>query len=99
MYIIEMVTYNIKNNIAEKDFLFLSYKFENLLKEKSKGFIKRSLTRDFFTKKCIELIWWSSIEDAKNALNKMPSYKEFEDFSSILDESTSEIIYLKKIEK
>lgn len=97
MYVIEMVSYNIKPDVNDILFLQLSSDFETSLKREISGFIRRSVTKSFNERKCIELIWWKSIKDATIALEKMPLTNEFKKFCEILEDENSEIIYLKEM--
>ncbi len=95
--IIEVVTFQVKNDVSEEQLLKLSHAFELALKCEARGFIKRSLTKHCTQdNKWVELIWWNSMEDAQAALEKMPPTIEFQEYSSALEEEGSEIFYLEE---
>ena len=94
--IIEVVTFQVKNEVDEASFLKLSAFFGVALKREMDGFVKRSLTKHSKENKWVELIWWSSMESAQLALKKMPQTKEFKNYCSALEEDDTEIVYLEE---
>ena len=94
--IIEVVTFQTKNNVSEEQLLKLSHAFGEALRREVDGFIKRTLTKHCTQDTWVELVWWDSMESAEVALEKVLQIKEFEQYNNILEEDGSEIFYVEE---
>lgn len=94
-YIIEVVTFNIKQGVTEKQLLNTSSNFEIMLKRNIQGFEKRTLTKHCEKEQWVEMIWWNSMDNAQNALETATKTAEFDEYNSLLEEG-SEIYYLEE---
>ena len=99
-HIIEVVIMQIKNGVSEREFLELSAKFGEALKQedKVKGFIKRSFTKHLTEDKWIEMIWWENMECAQAALEMVPRTVtfEFQQYCAAIEDSNTKIFYLEE---
>ncbi len=95
-YIIEVVTFNIKNDVCVDKLLKASNKFEVMLRREVPGFVKRTLTKHCEKELWVEMLWWNSMTEAENALEIAPKTIEFENYNSLLEEEGSEIYYLEE---
>lgn len=75
------ISYKLKENVSEEDFLFASEKCHNEVLSKQKGFISWEVLRDGDT--WVDLIKWETADDAKKSETagaNNPAAREFYSF-------------------
>lgn len=95
--IVEFAPFYLKKAASVPDFLIASDKFHNEFMSKQKGYISRKLLVD--GEMWSDLVVWSSMEDAQNAINAFDDNTAACEYMSFIDQERSCDIHHFSIEK
>ncbi|MCL2116400.1 MAG: hypothetical protein FWH29_09285 [Methanobrevibacter sp.] len=90
--VVEFVTFKLKKGASEPDFLLVSDKFNHEFLAKQKGYISRNLLVD--GEIWADLVFWETMEDAKNAVKAFRKSEAAKEYMSFLNGPSCKLLHL-----